>query len=74
MNGEAVGFETEAYAILDTLAYIRPDFYTLVRVWGRPACLGPAVRYRGLVVGRPLVLRCKTCGGQRLPLCQFTEA
>lgn len=30
-NGEAVGFETEAYAILDTLAYIRPDFYTLVR-------------------------------------------
>lgn len=29
-NGESVGFETEAYAILDTLAYIRPDFYTLV--------------------------------------------
>lgn len=30
LNGEAVGFETEAYAILATLGYIRPDIYTLV--------------------------------------------
>lgn len=30
MQGEAVGFETEATAILDTMAYIRPDIYTLV--------------------------------------------
>lgn len=29
-DGQAVGFETEAYAILDTLGYIRPDVYTLV--------------------------------------------
>lgn len=29
-GGQAVGFETEAYAILDTLGYIRPDVYTLV--------------------------------------------
>ena len=29
-NGEAVGFETEATAILDTMSYIRPDIYTLV--------------------------------------------
>jgi len=28
-NKEAVGFETEAYAILDTLNYIRPDVHTL---------------------------------------------
>jgi ATP-dependent Clp protease protease subunit len=28
-NGEAVGFETEATAILDTMSYIRPDIYTL---------------------------------------------
>ncbi|RMZ52042.1 hypothetical protein APUTEX25_001236 [Auxenochlorella protothecoides] len=28
--GESVGFETEATAILDTMAYIRPDIYTLV--------------------------------------------
>lgn len=28
---EAVGFETEATAILDTMSYIRPDIYTLVR-------------------------------------------
>lgn len=27
---EAVGFETEAYAILDTMQYIRPDIYTVV--------------------------------------------
>ncbi|GAB4813262.1 hypothetical protein N2152v2_000308 [Parachlorella kessleri] len=41
MNGEAVGFETEAYAILDTLAYIRPDFYTLVigQAFGNAAML-----------------------------------
>lgn len=44
LNGEAVGFETEAYAILATLGYIRPDIYTLVsapRHEGRaalPAC------------------------------------
>jgi ATP-dependent Clp protease, protease subunit len=30
LQGEAVGFETEATAILDTMAYIRPDIYTLV--------------------------------------------
>lgn len=30
MQGEAVGFETEATAILDTMAYIRPEIYTLV--------------------------------------------
>lgn len=29
MQGEAVGFETEATAIMDTMAYIRPDIYTL---------------------------------------------
>lgn len=29
-DGQAVGFETEAYAILDTLGYIRPEVYTLV--------------------------------------------
>ena len=28
-NGQAVGFETEAYAILDTLNYIRPEIHTL---------------------------------------------
>lgn len=30
LQGEAVGFETEATAILDTMAYIRPEIYTLV--------------------------------------------
>ena len=30
---QAVGFETEAYAILDTLAYIKPDLHTLVRIY-----------------------------------------
>lgn len=29
-DGQTVGFETEAYAILDTMAYIRPPKYTLV--------------------------------------------
>lgn len=29
-DGQAVGFDTEAYAILDTLAYIRPVIHTLV--------------------------------------------
>lgn len=29
-DGQSVGFETEAYAILDTLAYIRPEIQTLV--------------------------------------------
>jgi hypothetical protein len=29
-QGEAVGFETEATAIMDTMAYIRPEIYTLV--------------------------------------------
>ena len=28
-NGEALGFETEAYAILDTLAYIKSEIQTL---------------------------------------------
>ncbi len=28
-DGQAVGFDTEAYAILDTLAYIRPEIHTL---------------------------------------------
>eukprot|EP01023_Acetabularia_acetabulum_P036184 TRINITY_DN3423_c0_g1_i3.p1 TRINITY_DN3423_c0_g1~~TRINITY_DN3423_c0_g1_i3.p1 ORF type:complete len:349 (+),score=52.42 TRINITY_DN3423_c0_g1_i3:37-1047(+) len=30
INGEVVAFENEAYAILDTFKYIRPDIYTLV--------------------------------------------
>ncbi len=29
LDGQAVGFETEAYAILDTFAYIKPDVQTL---------------------------------------------
>jgi ATP-dependent protease ClpP protease subunit len=29
--GEAVAFDTEATAILDTMAYVRPEIYTLVR-------------------------------------------
>ncbi|CAL8464891.1 g4426 [Coccomyxa elongata] len=29
-DGQAVGFDTEAYAILDTLSYIRPEIHTLV--------------------------------------------
>ncbi|CAD7699772.1 unnamed protein product [Ostreobium quekettii] len=29
-DGQTVGFETEAYAILDTMAYIRPQKYTVV--------------------------------------------
>ncbi len=29
-DGQAVGFDTEAYAILDTLNYIRPEIHTLV--------------------------------------------
>lgn len=29
-DGKAVGFEAEAYAILDTMEYIKPDKYTLV--------------------------------------------
>jgi len=32
--GEAVGFETEAYAIMDTLNYVRPDVHTV--------CIGQA--------------------------------
>lgn len=32
LQGEAVGFETEATAIMDTMAYIRPDIYTLASV------------------------------------------
>ena len=54
-NGEAVGFETEAYAILDTLAYIRPDFYTLVSA--RAGDAGDSGRWeltRGLVEGAHL--------------------
>ena len=40
-QGEAVGFETEATAILDTLSYIRPDIYTLVigQAYGNAAML-----------------------------------
>jgi ATP-dependent Clp protease protease subunit len=40
-QGEAVAFETEATAILDTLAYIRPDIYTLVvgQAFGNAAML-----------------------------------
>lgn len=33
-DGQSVGFETEAYAILDTLRYIRPDIHTV--------CIGKA--------------------------------
>lgn len=29
-DGQAVGFDTEAYAILDTLNYIRPEIHTVV--------------------------------------------
>ena len=41
LQGEAVGFETEATAILDTMAYIRPDIYTLVigQAFGNAAML-----------------------------------
>lgn len=41
LQGESVGFETEATAILDTLAYIRPDIYTLVigQAYGNAAML-----------------------------------
>ena len=41
MAGEAVGFETEATAILDTMAYIRPDIYSLVigQAFGNAAML-----------------------------------
>ena len=35
-DGQAVGFDTEAYAILDTLAYIRPEIHT--RVLGQVSC------------------------------------
>ena len=54
MGGEAVGFETEATAIMDTMAYIRPDIYTLVRgglagVGGRAG--GRRWGLRGLSVG-----------------------
>lgn len=28
-DGQAVGFETEAYAIMDTMAYVRPSKYTI---------------------------------------------
>ena len=33
-NGESVGFETEAYAIMDTMRYIRPEIHTV--------CIGKA--------------------------------
>ncbi len=29
-DGQAVGFDTEAYAIIDTLNYIRPEIHTVV--------------------------------------------
>jgi ATP-dependent protease ClpP protease subunit len=40
-SGEAVGFDTEATAILDTIAYIRPEVYTLVigQAFGNAAML-----------------------------------
>ena len=41
MDGQAVGFETEAYAILDTLQYIRPDVHTVCigKAYGNAAML-----------------------------------
>ena len=45
LMGEAVAFETEATAILDTIGYIRPDVYTLVGsvcVGGGGACVEAA--------------------------------
>ena len=41
LQGESVGFETEATAIMDTMAYIKPDIYTLVigQAYGNAAML-----------------------------------
>lgn len=40
-EGQAVGFETEAYAIMDTLRYIRPDVHTVCcgKAFGNAAML-----------------------------------
>eukprot|EP00959_Pyramimonas_sp_CCMP1952_P205099 4288877-Pyramimonas_sp.AAC.1 len=40
-NGEAVGFETEAYAILDTMRYVAPEMHTVCvgKAWGNAAML-----------------------------------
>lgn len=40
-DGQAVGFDTEAYAILDTLAYIRPEIHTLALGQVRLPALSP---------------------------------
>jgi ATP-dependent Clp protease protease subunit len=40
-EGQAVGFETEAYAILDTMRYVRPEMHTVCvgKAWGNAAML-----------------------------------
>lgn len=40
-DGQTVGFETEAYAILDTMSYIRPPKYTVAvgRAFGNAAMI-----------------------------------
>lgn len=40
-DGEAVGFETEAYAIMDTMQYIKPPIHTVCvgKAWGNAAML-----------------------------------
>lgn len=40
-EGQSVGFETEAYAILDTMRYVRPDMHTVCvgKAWGNAAML-----------------------------------
>jgi len=40
-DGQAVGFETEAYAILDTMRYVRPEMHTVCvgKAWGNAAML-----------------------------------
>ena len=37
-DNQAVAFDTEAHAIIDTLAYIRPDVHTLVIGQARSTC------------------------------------
>jgi hypothetical protein len=49
-DGQAVGFDTEAYAILDTLAYIRPEIHTLVVGQVRVPWAGARCLLRGLVL------------------------
>jgi ATP-dependent Clp protease protease subunit len=40
-DGQAVGFETEAYAIMDTMQYVRPDIHTVCigKAYGNAAML-----------------------------------